>query len=62
MEREDETKTSAVHFLRFELTPAMAAAVKQGAKLALGTDHPEYGYQVEAAPQVRDSLARDLAD
>ena len=62
MEREDATKTSAVHFLRFELTAPMAAAMKQGAKLALGTDHPEYSHHVEATPEVRDSLARDLAD
>jgi hypothetical protein len=62
MEREDATKTSAVHFLRFELTTPMAAAMKQGTTLALGTDHPEYRYQVEATPEVRDALARDLAD
>jgi hypothetical protein len=62
MEREDVTKTSSVHFLRFELTAPMAAAMKKGAKLALGTDHPEYSYQVEATPEVRESLARDLDD
>jgi hypothetical protein len=62
MEREDDNKTSAVHFLRFELTSPMAAAMKRGANLALGIDHPEYGHRVEATPEVRDSLARDLAD
>jgi hypothetical protein len=61
MEREDDTKTSAVHFLRFELSAPMAAALKRGAGLALGTDHPEYSYQVEAAAAVHESLARDLA-
>jgi len=61
LEREDETKTSSVHFLRFELTAAMAAALKQGAGLLLGIDHPEYSYQVDAAPAVRESLVKDLA-
>jgi hypothetical protein len=62
MEREDETKTSSVHFLRFELTGSMAAAMKQGAQVAMGIDHPEYSYEAEASPQVRDSLAQDLSD
>ena len=57
---EDATKTSAVHFLRFELAPAMAAAVKAGAQIDIGSDHPEYRYQVQVAPQVRDALAADL--
>jgi hypothetical protein len=60
MEREDETKTSSVHFVRFELNPAMAAAVKSGAAVSMGTDHPDYGYQVEVPPATRDSLASDL--
>jgi len=62
MEREDEAKTSSVHFLRFEIAAPMAAALKQGAKLAIGIDHPEYRYQVDATPAVRDSLTQDLAD
>jgi hypothetical protein len=61
MEREDETKTSSVHFLRFALTGPIAAAMKEGARLTLGIDHPDYRYQVEAAPAVRESLAADLA-
>jgi len=61
MEREDETKTSSVHFVRFELTPAMAAAVKSGAAVSMGSDHPDYGYQVDVPPATRDSLAADLA-
>ncbi|MBK1724714.1 DUF3501 family protein [Thiocystis violacea] len=61
MEREDETKTSAVHFMRFELTPPMVAAAKAGARVSLGSDHRDYGYQIEASPAVRDSLAADLA-
>ena len=61
LDRDDATKTSSVHFLRFELTDAMAAALKAGAGLALGIDHPHYEYRVEAAPATRDSLTADLA-
>jgi len=60
MEREDETKTSSVHFLRFELTAPIVAALKGGAGLSMGTDHPDYVYQVQVAPSVRDSLVSDL--
>jgi hypothetical protein len=61
LEREDETKTSAVHFMRFELTPEMRRAVKAGAAVAAGIDHEHYRHSVEAvAPAVRDSLAEDL--
>ncbi len=62
LEREDDTKTSSVHFLRFELSAPMARAVKQGADIAVGIDHPDYRYRVESLPRaVRDSLAADLA-
>ncbi|HHI77437.1 MAG TPA: DUF3501 family protein [Gammaproteobacteria bacterium] len=62
LEREDEEKTSSVHFLRFELTPEMVEAVKNGADIAMGIDHPNYTHTVEKVPQnVRDSLAKDLA-
>lgn len=62
LEREDETKTSSVHFLRFELTPEMVRAVKQGAAVAMGIDHPAYTHQVDPVPAaVRDSLAQDLS-
>jgi len=62
LERENEEKTSSVHFLRFELTDAMAKALKSGAGLAVGVDHPEYRAEVPAVPSaVRDSLAGDLA-
>jgi len=61
LERETEEKTSSVHFLRFELTPEMAEAVKQGAPVSIGIDHPAYTYAVEPLAQnVRDSLAEDL--
>ncbi len=61
MEREDETKTSSVHFLRFELSQPMVAAMKGGAALSMGTDHPEYRQEIQVQPAVRDSLAADLA-
>ncbi len=61
LEREDETKTSAVHFVRFELTPAMVAAAKEGARISLGIDHPEYQFTVaDIGASARESLAQDL--
>ena len=60
LERETEDKTSAVHFMRFELTPEMVAAVKNGATIDAGIDHPEYRCEVTLEPAVRDSLAGDL--
>jgi hypothetical protein len=60
LDREDETKTSSVHFLRFELAPAMAAAVKSGNKVSMGIDHPAYEYRVEVEEDVRASLTADL--
>lgn len=60
--RETEEKTASVHFLRFELTPGMAAAVKAGASIAMGIEHPDYHHQIAAVePAVRDALAADLA-
>jgi hypothetical protein len=62
LERADEDKTSAVHFLRFELAPGMAQAVKEGAAIGMGIDHDGYREEIEAVPPaIRDSLARDLA-
>lgn len=61
LERADDTKTSAVHFLRFELTEDMAASLKGGGALAMGIDHLAYTHRVDAVePAVRDSLANDL--
>jgi len=61
MDRSDETKTSAVHFMRFEFSPEMSAAIKQGASVSIGIDHPAYTASVEPLlPAVRDSLAADL--
>jgi len=61
MERENEVKTSAVHFLRFELSDAMREKLKGGAALSVGIDHPEYQHQISPAPDnVRASLISDL--
>src|SRR4051812_967706 len=46
LERQDETKTSSVHFLRFELTPQMTRAVKSGAAVDMGIDHEAYDFTV----------------
>ncbi len=62
LERENEEKTSSVHFLRFELTAGMIAAARGGAALSAGIDHPEYSANTGALPEpVRASLAADLA-
>lgn len=62
LERENDDKTSAVHFLRFELSPQMCAQVKAGAAIAAGIDHENYRHEVPQLPvNVRDSLAKDLS-
>jgi len=62
LEREDAEKTSSVHFLRFELTPEMVKAAKQGTIISMGIDHSAYTYKVDPVPQpVRDSLVQDLS-
>ncbi|MFO1195790.1 MAG: DUF3501 family protein [Burkholderiaceae bacterium] len=62
MERENDDKTSAVHFLRFELTEAMAAALKHGAALGVGVDHANYAASAGTLPAgVREALVGDLA-
>jgi Protein of unknown function (DUF3501) len=61
MERENADKTSAVHFLRFELSPSMVAAMKSGASTSLGVDHEQYRHLVSPlADAIRDTLSRDL--
>jgi hypothetical protein len=60
LERTTEEKTAAIHFLRFELTPAMVDAVKQGAQISAGIDHPSYQEEVVIPEDVRESLAADL--
>jgi len=59
--RENEEKTSAVHFLRFELDPAMIASLRAGAALAAGIDHEHYAHAVDPVPPaVRSALLADL--
>jgi hypothetical protein len=60
MDRENDEKTSAVHFVRFELTPAMCAAVKAGAGVKLACDHTHYPAHLTIAPETLASLAGDL--
>jgi hypothetical protein len=61
LERENDEKTSAVHFLRFELRPEMIEALRRDAGLSMGVDHPRYQVSVQVGPQTRSSLAEDLA-
>jgi len=62
LDRSEQEKTSAVHFMRFELAPEMCAAVKSGAAINAGIEHENYTYSVEPlAGNIRDSLANDLS-
>jgi hypothetical protein len=61
LERENEEKTSSVHFLRFELDPAMRERLRQGAALSVGIDHPDYAASAELGLPVREALVADLA-
>ena len=61
LDRSTDEKTSAVHFMRFELDEAMRAAFKDGAAIGFGIDHPNYTESVPAVQSVvRDSLVADL--
>jgi hypothetical protein len=60
LERENEEKTSSVHFLRFELTPEMIGSAKTGAAIAIGVDHEVYMAETVVAQNVRESLVADL--
>ena len=60
LDRENDEKTSAVHFVRFELTPSMCAAVKAGAAVKLGCDHTHYPAHTQIAAETLASLAGDL--
>ncbi len=60
LDREDADKTSAVHFVRFELAPSMKAALKGGAQMMVGCDHPNYPMHVGELPQ--ETLAALLGD
>lgn len=61
LERNDDNKTSAVHFLRFQLDHEMIDALKGGCQLSAGINHPEYKYTVNPIPQnISESLISDL--
>ncbi|NCX49691.1 MAG: DUF3501 family protein [Gammaproteobacteria bacterium] len=62
LERANSEKTSSVHFSRFEFTTDMVAAIKNGAAIAMGSDHPNYSYRVdEIDPETQGSLIDDFA-
>ncbi|QGZ57890.1 DUF3501 family protein [Paraburkholderia acidiphila] len=62
LERENAEKTSAVHFVRFELTPQMKTRLGEGATLTIGCDHPNYRVPTQTIDgEVRASLLKDLA-
>ena len=61
LERENDEKTSSVHFARFDLTRDMIVALKSGAVLAMGVDHPAYAFTLAPVPEpVRQALLADL--
>ena len=60
LDRENDEKTSAVHFVRFELTPVMCASVKAGAAVKVGCDHTNYPAHKVVEPDTLASLASDL--
>ena len=63
LDRETADKTSSVHFMRYELDSSMVTAVKGGASIYAGIDHPAYPIEpVELGQSVRDSLANDLEE
>ncbi len=62
LERETEEKTSAVHFVRFELTAPMKSALKNGAQMMVGCDHPNYPAHIEELPaDTLSALLKDLS-
>lgn len=60
LERSTDTKTSAVHFMRFELNDEMAAALISGADWLIGVQHPVYSFEMKVEGAIRDNLANDL--
>lgn len=61
LSRETAEKTAAVHFMRFELSTGMVAAVKAGASVSMGIDHPSYTHSTEISQVSQASLAADLS-
>ena len=62
LQRENEEKTSAVHFLRFELDAAMRKSLRDGAVLGMGVDHPRYTTRAAVTADVRSALLNDFTD
>ena len=60
MDRSDDDKTAAVHFLRFEFDAAMIRSLKEGTALSMGIDHDELPYRLEVAAASRETLVRDF--
>ena len=61
LERETEEKTAAVHFVRFEVPPAAREALRRGARLTIGVDHPEYRATLEPTAEQRATFLADLS-
>ena len=62
MDRSTATKTSSVHFMRFEFTASMIKAIKAGAPIAMGVHHPKYNFRVdEIDPERQGALTQDFA-
>lgn len=62
LERENQEKTAAVHFVRFELTPEMIAALQSGTTLSIGVDHPEMTHAVDPIPdEIMRALVQDFS-
>ncbi|MGF1644118.1 MAG: DUF3501 family protein [Thiotrichales bacterium] len=62
LERENDTKTSSVHFLRFELSPEMINSARDGETILVGIDHANYRHEVELGAESRGSLIKDLVN
>ena len=60
LERSTDSKTSAVHFMRFEMNDEMAEALKNGSNWSIGVQHPAYTYELAIEAAIRDSLLKDL--
>ncbi len=60
LERSNEQKTSAVHFMRFELQLDMISALRAGASLSMGSNHEHYLHSTEIGPDIRAALLADL--
>ena len=60
LERSTDTKTTVVHFMRFEVTDEMASALKNGSTWSIGVQHPAYTYEYQTEGSTRESLLNDF--